>query len=64
MQSDLKWDKQYSKAVNTANCVLGMIKRSFLLFKQGSGFEITQEFCLTTFRIQHISIEATFKNEF
>jgi ribonuclease P/MRP protein subunit RPP40 len=29
MQSDLKWDKQCSKAVNTANRILGMIKRSF-----------------------------------
>jgi hypothetical protein len=32
MQSDLKWDKQYLKAVNTANHILGMIK-TCLLFK-------------------------------
>jgi hypothetical protein len=29
MQSDLKWDKQCSKSVKTANRILGMIKRSF-----------------------------------
>jgi hypothetical protein len=29
MQSDLKWNRQCTKAVKTANRVLGMIRRSF-----------------------------------
>jgi hypothetical protein len=29
MPLDLKWDKQCSEAVNIANHILGMIKRSF-----------------------------------
>jgi hypothetical protein len=29
VREDLKWSRQYVKAVNTANWVLGMIKRSF-----------------------------------
>jgi hypothetical protein len=29
MQGDLKWNRQCTKAVKTANGVLGMIRRSF-----------------------------------
>jgi ribonuclease P/MRP protein subunit RPP40 len=29
VQQDLKWSKQCSKSVSTANRILGMIKRSF-----------------------------------
>lgn len=49
MQSDLKWGKQCSTAVNTASRISGMIKRSFCYLNKQVILKLCKSYSSTTF---------------
>ena len=61
MQNDLKWNSQCTKAVKTANRVLGMIRRSFSNLNKDIALHLYRDFGKATFGILCASVETTFE---